>query len=241
MTRSPGPDSNAGGISADSADPADDWSHVPRNLARIRAAIGEAAQRAGRDPQGVTLVAVTKTVPLAGIRAAITAGQALFGENRVQEGLPKLEALRDTDARFHFIGQLQTNKVKRAVAFAMIESVDSVRLAQAIDRRAARPLPVLLEVNVTGEAGKSGFSPDAVADALAAIRPLPHLDVRGLMTVAPLTADPEQVRPVFRRLRALGDALGLKSLSMGMTNDFHVAIEEGATMVRIGRAIFGDR
>ena len=217
------------------------WEHVGRNLLHLREQIAEAAERAHRDPAEVELVAVTKTVPPEGIRAAAAAGQSVFGENRVQEALPKIEALRGAGARFHLVGHLQTNKAKRATAFDMIESVDSVRVAEALDRHLSKPLRILLEVNVAQEASKHGFTADDLADALAVIGPLPHIKVEGLMTVAPLEAEPESVRPVFRELRRLGDQYGLAILSMGMTNDFPVAIAEGATMVRIGRAIFGDR
>ena len=217
------------------------WDHVGRNLQHLREQIAEAAERAHRDPAEVQLVAVTKTVPLEGIRAAAEAGQTIFGENRVQEALPKIEALQSAGARFHLVGHLQTNKAKRATAFDMIESVDSVRVAVALDRYLSKPLRVLLEVNVAQEASKHGFAADDLADALAVMAPLPHIKVEGLMTVVPLVAEPEAVRPIFRQMRQLRDEHGLATLSMGMTNDFPVAIAEGATMVRIGRAIFGDR
>lgn len=217
------------------------WHHVPRNLARIQASMAAAAERGGRDPASVRLVAVSKTFPVDAVRAALDAGHTLFGENTVQEGLVKVDALADTQARFHLIGHVQTNKAKHAAAFAMVESVDSVRVARAISRRLRAPLPVLLEVNVAAEASKHGFAPEETAEALVEIATLPRIEVRGLMTVAPLVADAEDVRPVFRALRELRDALGLAELSMGMTNDYPVAIEEGATAVRIGRAIFGDR
>lgn len=221
------------------------WDHVAGNLARIRESIADAARQAGRDASEVELVAVSKTVPLEGIQAAIDAGQTLFGENRIQEALPKLEALGRSaagqGAAFHLIGHLQSNKARHASAFAMVESVDSVKLARAISRRSHDHLEILLEVNVAGEASKDGFRPDEVEPALREIQALPNLDVRGLMTVAPLAADPEDVRPHFRRLRELRDAFGLDALSMGMTNDYEIAIAEGATLVRIGRAIFGER
>ena len=219
----------------------DSWDHVPRNLALIGASIREAAERADRDPAGVELVAVSKTVPSAGLRAAIAADQRLFGENRVQEAIPKIEALSPEGGQFHLVGHLQTNKARHAPLFDMVESIDSVRVATAVSRRLAERLPVLLEVNMAGEENKSGFAADDVKSALAEIRALPHLDVRGLMTIAPLVVDPEEARPYFRGLRQLGETLGLAALSMGMTNDYRVAIEEGATIVRIGRAIFGDR
>ncbi len=228
-----------------------DWTHVAGNLATVRARIAAAAQAAGRDPAEVELVAVSKTFRVAALKAAIAAGQTVFGENRVQEALPKIEALAGIAGpdgarpRFHLVGHLQTNKARQAGAFDMIESVDSLRLAVALERRLPRPMPVLLEVNVAGEASKHGFAPDEVGEALAAIAPLAKLDVVGLMTVAPLVAEAEAVRPVFRELRRLRDAeagrLGMGHLSMGMSNDFQVAIAEGATIVRLGRAIFGDR
>ena len=228
-----------------------EWEHVAGNLATVRARIAAAAEAAGRDPGGVELVAVSKTFPVAALQAAIAAGQTLFGENRVQEALPKIEALAGiagpdgAPPRFHLVGHLQTNKARQAGAFDMIESVDSLRLAVALERRLPRPMPVLLEVNVAGEASKHGFAPDEVGPALAAIAPLAKLDVVGLMTVAPLVAAAESARPVFRELRRLRDVeaqrLGAGHLSMGMSNDFQVAVTEGATIVRLGRAIFGDR
>lgn len=217
---------------------------IPDNLARLRERIVEACERAGRTPDEVTLVAVTKGFPAAVVAEAYDAGLRDFGENRVQEAAPKIEALAASgrSPRWHLVGHLQTNKVKPAVGlFAILHSVDSVRLAQAISRHAREVVPILLEVNVAQEASKFGFSPQELPSALDEIARLPNLNVRGLMTVAPLTDDPETVRPVFRRLRELRDAAGLEELSMGMTDDFEVAIEEGATMVRVGRAIFGPR
>ena len=233
----------------DSSSP--EWEHVAGNLTAVRARIAAAAAAAGRDPADIELVAVSKTFPVAALRAAMAAGQTVFGENRVQEALPKIEALAGTTGpggaspRFHLVGHLQTNKAKHGWAFDMIESVDSLRLAAALERRLPRPAPVLLEVNVAGEASKHGFAPGEVGPALTVIAPLAKLDVVGLMTVAPLAAEAESVRPVFRELRRLRDAeadrLGPGHLSMGMSDDFQVAIAEGATIVRLGRAIFGDR
>jgi pyridoxal phosphate enzyme (YggS family) len=193
-------------------------------------------------------------MPVSRILEAYEAGQRLFGENRVQEGVEKVETLRGQapDVRWHLIGHLQSNKVKAAVEhFDVLESVDSLRLAEKLDERAAlrdRRLPVLLEVNVAGEESKSGFSVAALRQDWPGLFQLRHLDVCGLMTVAPLAADPEAVRPVFRALRELRDELRdtsgrteLRELSMGMSGDFEVAIEEGSTIVRVGRAIFGDR
>ncbi len=230
------------------------------NIARVRERIAAAARRVGRDPQEITLVAVTKTVPADRIRAAWELGVTDFGENRVQEAVAKIplvipegEAETGRPApRWHMIGHLQRNKVKRVIPlFDIIHSVDSVRLAREIDRRAGRAekvMPVLLEVNVAGEATKYGFAPEEVLPAVEEIKELPHLEIQGLMTVPPIAEDPEEVRPHFRRLRELRDELARRfpslnwhHLSMGMTDDFEVAIEEGATMVRIGRAIFGER
>ena len=203
-----------------------------------------ACRQAGRSPDEVTLVGVSKGMPASRVAEAHAAGLQDVGENRVQEAAAKIEALaaQGVRPRWHLVGHLQTNKAKTVTGlFAILHSVDSVRLAQALSRRAREPLPILLEVNVAQEASKFGFTPQEVASALRSIVDLPNLDVRGLMTIAPQTDQPESVRPVFQRLRELRDELGLRELSMGMTNDFEVAIEEGATMVRVGRAIFGER
>ena len=217
---------------------------IERNVQKVRARIDRACEKVGRSPEEVTLVAVTKTAAPPAIRAAFQAGITHFGENRVQEAESKLEQLSDMRAHvtWHMIGHLQTNKAKKAVEiFDIIQSVDSLRLAEALSQRLERKLPILIEVNVSGEATKSGYAPAEVPQALTEIRSLPNTAIKGLMTIAPLVSDPEEVRPVFRRLRELRDSLGLDGLSMGMTDDFEVAIEEGATMVRIGRAIFGER
>jgi pyridoxal phosphate enzyme (YggS family) len=217
---------------------------IAENLARVRERIAAACRRAGRAPDEVTLVGVSKGFPAEAVREACAAGLQDMGENRVQEAAGKIEALGALGVRphWHLIGHLQTNKAKTASElFAIIHSVDSLRLAQAINRRARDPVPILLEVNVAQEASKFGFVAEDLAPALSAIGALPGLEVRGLMTIAPLTDNPETVRPVFGTLREMRDSLGLKDLSMGMTDDFEVAIEEGATMVRVGRAIFGER
>ena len=214
---------------------------IPERLAAARASVSEAAERAGRDPAGIRLIAVSKTFPADAIRAAFDAGQRDFGENRVQEGLAKIAELGGLDADIHLIGTLQRNKARHAGAFASVQSIDSIRLAEAVSRRLDRELEVLLEVNVAGEQSKSGFAPADLPVALPAIQALPNLNVAGLMTIAPIVADPEEARPVFRRLRELRDRLGLRELSMGMSSDYAVAVEEGASMVRIGRAIFGER
>ena len=203
-----------------------------------------ACRQASRSPDEVTLVGVSKGMPASRVAEAHAAGLQDVGENRVQEAADKIEALaaQGVRPRWHLVGHLQTNKAKTVTGlFAILHSVDSFRLAQALSRRAREPLPILLEVNVAQEASKFGFTPQEVASALRSIVDLPNLDVRGLMTIAPQTDQPESVRPVFQRLRELRDELGLRELSMGMTNDFEVAIEEGATMVRVGRAIFGER
>jgi pyridoxal phosphate enzyme (YggS family) len=220
---------------------------IAANVAEIRARIAAVATRAGRDPAGITLIAVSKTFPAAAVAAALAAGVRDIGENRVQEGEAKraeVEAMTGGAGRpvWHLIGHLQTNKVRPALqSFDMIHSIDSIRLAEAINRSAAAPVDVLIEVNAGGEASKFGFIPDEVSQAITQLSRFEHLRLRGLMTVAPAVDDPELVRPVFRRLRALRDAAGLVELSMGMSHDYEVAIEEGATMVRVGRAIFGER
>ena len=188
------------------------------------------------------MVAVAKGFPPEAVREAYAAGLRHFGENRVQEAAAKRPLLADLDITWHLVGHLQTNKVKKALQlFDIVHSLDSLPLAQELSRRAQGPLPVLLEVNVAGEASKFGLAPEQVPAAAQAIARLPHLELVGLMTVAPMASDPEEVRPVFRRLRELAQALGLPHLSMGMSDDFEVAVEEGATMVRLGRAIFGPR
>ena len=215
---------------------------IAERLAIVRQRLARAAERAGRSPAEVTIVAVGKSFPTQAIEEAAAAGVAHVGENRVQEAAAKIPTLHHLPLTWHMVGHLQTNKAKTALElFDIIQSMDSLRLAEVLSRHAERAIPVLLEVNVAGEASKFGFSPQEVLPAAEAVARLPHLDVRGLTTVAPLVSDLEEVRPVFRELRRLRDALGLAELSMGMSDDFEVAIEEGATMVRIGRAIFGER
>lgn len=223
-------------------------SAIAERYRAVRRAVADAADAAGRDPDEVTIVAVTKNVGVAEIRQAIAAGIRDFGENRVQEFLGKYGLF--PDVRWHFIGTLQSNKVKDVVGRAvLIHSVDSVDLLARIDRIASERgvvQPVLLQVNVSGEATKHGFRPDDVEDALRAAAGMGNVRVDGLMTIAPL-ARPEQVRWVFRGLADLFASLSalrfngieMRELSMGMTNDFRVAIEEGATIIRVGRAIFG--
>ncbi|MGA2286277.1 MAG: YggS family pyridoxal phosphate-dependent enzyme [Dehalococcoidia bacterium] len=217
---------------------------IADNLRRLRDRVDAACRRAGRSPADVTVVSVSKGFPVDAVVAAWEAGLRDVGENRVQEAAAKLPAAIARGAAFrrHLVGHLQTNKVKTALdLFDIIQSVDSLRLAEAISRTAAKPVSVLLEVNVAGEASKYGLKPDDVPQTLERIRSLPNIDVVGLMTVAPAASDAEQVRPAFRRLREMAETLGLAELSMGMSDDFEVAVEEGATMIRIGRAIFGPR
>jgi pyridoxal phosphate enzyme (YggS family) len=215
---------------------------IAGRLTRVRARIAAACERAGRAPQSVTLIAVSKGFGAGAIGEAVAAGVTDIGENRVQEAVdkrPQLEGL--TALTWHMIGRLQTNKVKTALGlFDVIHSVDSLRLAEAISNRALSNVPVFLEVNVSQEPTKTGFSMQELPDAFRSARHL-HLDIRGLMTIAPLSDDPADARPVFRDLRLAAHGLGLAGLSMGMTDDYEVAIEEGATHVRIGRAVFGER
>jgi hypothetical protein len=228
---------------------------IASNLSEIRERMAQAAHRAGRDPAEVALMAVSKTHPPSAIREAISAGQTLFGENRVQEFAAKREALgaHAADAKFHLIGHLQSNKAARAVdLFDSIDTVDSLRLAERLNQEAerlARRLDVLIEINIGGESAKSGVDPasDELHSLLKAQPRLPNLAIRGLMTVPPFSEDPEGARLFFRRLRQLRDqlraatGLPLDELSMGMSHDFEVAIEEGSTCVRVGTAIFGAR
>jgi pyridoxal phosphate enzyme (YggS family) len=210
-----------------------------------------AARRAGRDPASVTLVAVSKTVPLDRLRGIEAAGIADLGENRIQEAVAKIEAL-GTAFRWHLIGHLQRNKARRAVElFDLIHSIDSLELATTLNRHAqsaGKHQRVLLQVNVAGEASKGGFSPAGVREAAEELARLSYLQPEGLMTIAPLGADEHRLRAVFGALRDLHcdlaghfDRLTWRHLSMGMTDDFELAIEEGATLVRIGRAVFGER
>ena len=217
---------------------------IDENVQEVQRRIASACERAGRSPGEVTMVAVTKTVDAASMEAAFKAGIRHFGENRVQEAKPKIEQLARLKAEvtWHMVGHLQTNKAKTAsTIFDIIHSVDSLRLAEMLDSSAQKKLPILIQVNVSAEETKGGFGPAEVGDAVGRMAKLPNLRIEGLMTIAPWAAEPEQARPAFRRLRELRDALGLTHLSMGMTDDFEVAIEEGATILRIGRAIFGER
>ncbi len=222
------------------------------DLETVRARIAEAARRAGRDPAAITIVAVTKGHPIAAAREALTAGLPDIGESRVQEALEKMAAWPDAPVRWHLIGHLQRNKAKHAVGrFALIHSLDSVRLAEAVDKEgaAAGLVPdVLVQVNVVREPQKSGVAPEQAELLVARVAGLPHLKLCGLMTMAPLTGDVALQRETFRGLRELRDRLTvdlrlstLNVLSMGMSNDFEIAVEEGATMLRLGTVLFGER
>ncbi len=220
------------------------------NLENVRQRIDAACKRAGRVPESVTLMAVSKGQPPEVVRAAADLGLGLFGENRVQEGKAKI-GLCPTRLQWHLIGHLQSNKCRDAVHFfKMIQSVDSLALAQEVNKwadKSAKTMPILLEVNIAGESSKFGYPPEQLLAELSQVNALNKIEIHGLMTVAPWAADPEKVRPIFRKLRGLKQQceqiLGapLPHLSMGMTGDFEVAIEEGATLVRIGTALFGER
>jgi pyridoxal phosphate enzyme (YggS family) len=226
---------------------------IRENLAAIRARMAAAATRAGRAPESVTLVAVSKYVSVERIAEAMAAGQELFGENYLQEAEEKIARL-PSSLKWHCIGHLQSNKAKAAATlFHMVETVDRIKLARALDRHAAEAglvLPVLIQVNVGREPQKAGVLPEEAAALLGEMRELAHLEVRGLMTMPPFFDQPEAARPYFRALRELAQALASKGvlgghgaieLSMGMSGDFEVAIEEGATLVRVGTALFGAR
>ena len=222
------------------------------NLQKVQDNIAAACKRAGRDPSEVTLVAVSKTKPVELLMEAYEAGQRVFGENKVQEILEKCGRM-PSDVRWHMIGHLQRNKVRQVIGqVEMIHSVDSLRLAQTIEQEAAkigRVIPVLIEVNVAEEDSKFGVTLDQAIPLIDQVSRMEHINVRGLMTIAPFVDDAEKNRPVFRKLYKLGVDILEKNmnnvtmgvLSMGMTNDYIVAVEEGATMVRVGTGIFGER
>lgn len=227
-------------------------SNVDVHVIAVQERMRQAALRADRDPEGITLVAVTKTLPAGRVQEAVASGIRHLGENRVQEAKAK-KPLVAGDVAWHLIGHLQTNKAKQAVQlFDWVHSLDRPDLAEELHRRAlaeGRRLPVLVQVNVAREASKSGVDPDNLVSLVRLAARLDGLEVRGLMTIAPLVPDPEDVRPVFRRLAEMAgelrqlavDGVRMEHLSMGMSGDFEVAIEEGATMVRLGTALFGER
>lgn len=225
---------------------------IAQNIAAVKARIAEACERVGRNPSAVKLIAVSKTVGVPQIREAVSAGVSAIGENRVQEAWRKFQEVAvETD--WHMIGHLQTNKVRQVLKFAtLIHTVDSLRLANEIQvqaQRLDRKIAVLLQVNISGEASKFGFGLDEVVDVVPEVRLLPNLSLQGLMTIGAHVNDPSYIRTGFSALRELrdklemeqGSGLVLPELSMGMTNDFELAVEEGSTMVRIGRSIFGER
>jgi pyridoxal phosphate enzyme (YggS family) len=229
------------------------WDHVRENLGVVQERITAAARRAGRRAEEITLIAVSKTHPAEAIRAAYEAGARHFGENRVQEWEGKLGGVMELGATWHLIGHLQSNKAARAAkAFASVDSVDDFGLAERLDRAraelgAAQKLRVLLEVRVAQEETKNGVEPDGLPRLIGGIGTLAHLELAGLMCIPPFFENPEQVRPYFRRLHELREDLrsrtgnGLPVLSMGMSHDFEVAIEEGASEIRLGTALFGAR
>jgi PLP dependent protein len=226
---------------------------LTKSIEAIQLRIGQACLRAGRSPADVTLVAVAKTFPAAAVAEAVSAGVADVGENYVQELLQKRAQLAGREIRWHFIGHLQTNKVKYIIEWIhLIHAVDRIEVAQEIDRRAGRAgriINMLVEVNTTGEQSKFGVAPEMTLPFIRSLARYPNIDVAGLMTIGPFLPDPEGSRPMFRRLKGLCEEakrLGqpnasMRYLSMGMTGDFEVAVEEGATHVRIGTAIFGSR
>ena len=226
---------------------------ITENLTRVRRRIEQAAARCGRDPTSVRLLAVSKTVSAANVKEAIDAGIHLLGENYIQEAREKIDALMGSPAAWHFIGHLQTNKARFAVElFDLIHSVDSIKLARALDKQARRQgkiQPILIQVNIAEEKSKSGITEDAAPQLIRQVSRCGNLSVRGLMTMPPFFNAPEKVRPYFRALRQLATRIeamnieraAMTELSMGMTGDFEVAIEEGATIVRVGTAIFGER
>jgi PLP dependent protein len=228
---------------------------LKNNIENVRQKIATAAQKSGRNPQDIKLIAVTKTVPAEIVEQAIVAGVADIGENRVQEAMPKIELLKQKypQITWHMIGHLQRNKVRQSLElFDIIQSVDSQRLAQELDKKAQelnKVIPVLIEVNISGEASKNGVPADRTIDLIESFAGLKHIRVEGLMTIPPWSEDPEQARPYFKHLKNLFEQIKilkipqveLKYLSMGMSDDFVVAIEEGANLVRVGRAIFGKR
>jgi pyridoxal phosphate enzyme (YggS family) len=229
---------------------------IAENIVAVRERINAAARSAGRNSDEITLIAISKTFPAESIREAYASGLRIFGESRVQEFAGKAEALNDLqNVEWHMIGHLQTNKAAKAVQlFHTVDSVDSLHLAEKLNsaaQAAGKNLPALVEINVGGEAAKTGIAPDSqeLENILQTASRLTHLEIRGLMTVPPFTENPEGARPIFQRLRQLRDqiaarnlpSVSMKVLSMGMSHDFEVAIEEGSTCVRVGTAIFGER
>jgi pyridoxal phosphate enzyme (YggS family) len=223
---------------------------IEKNLSQVRERMERAAARTGRDPGEIRLIAVSKTVPIERIKEAIAAGAMIFGENYVQEARHKIEEIGRTGIQWHFIGHLQTNKAKYAVKlFDLIHSVDSIKVARALDTRAAaegKVMDCLIEANISQEESKFGITSEHTLTLAQEMTKLKNISLKGLMTMPPYFDDPESSRPYFIALRQLKEVMAregipLSELSMGMTTDFEVAIEEGATIVRVGRAIFGER
>ncbi|HXI09330.1 MAG TPA: YggS family pyridoxal phosphate-dependent enzyme [Thermodesulfobacteriota bacterium] len=223
---------------------------ISENMVSVMGRISKAARKVGRQPDEVQLVAVTKTVETKRVKEAVQAGARVFGENYVQEAAEKIAKVKDAATRWHFIGHLQKNKAKLAVEmFDMIQTVDSPGLATELNKKAKKPLDVLIEVNLAREKTKTGVDAEGAVKLARAFKDFPNLRLKGLMTIPPVTETPEGSRPYFVALRRLAERINkeripgvfLKELSMGMSNDFEVAIEEGATMVRVGTAIFGER
>ncbi len=225
---------------------------IEKNIRGVLDRVALVCERCKRDPQSVRLVAVSKTVAIDQIAAAVAAGVTMIGENRVQEAWQKYQSA-NFEASWHMIGHLQTNKVKRALQFvAMIQSVDSIKLARALNAEAeklGREIPILVQVNCSGEESKFGLAPEDTLPAIRDMSTLPRVQIQGLMTIGAHSLDTAKIRHSFRRLRNLRDTIiasnldgvEMKELSMGMTGDFEIAVEEGATLIRIGRSIFGDR
>ena len=217
---------------------------ISHNIIKVQHRIAMACDRSCRSVSDIRIVAISKNFPVSAIRMAYECGLRDFGENRVQEASKKFQELTDMGLQidWHLVGHLQTNKVKNALEiFNIIQSVDSLKLAQCINDCATKKVPILIQVNISGEETKYGFSDKDIIPAIKVIQKLRNININGLMTIAPLVANQEDVRHVFRKLSQLNTSLGFKELSMGMTDDFEVAIEEGATSIRIGRAIFGER
>lgn len=225
--------------------------YIEENLQQIQATIQASCERAGRSAADVHIVAVTKYVSLETTRAALTAGIRHIGESRTQDALPKWEAIGAKAATWHFIGHLQTNKVREMVGrFTYVHSLDRLSLAKELNKRGEQngiTTHCMVQVNISGEETKHGLAPEEASDFLAAVCDMPHIDVCGFMTMAPYVEDPEETRSVFRGLRELRDRmriqypdLPLKHLSMGMSNDYHIAVEEGATFIRLGSTLVGD-
>lgn len=223
---------------------------ISENLVKVTERLVKAARKAGRDPSEITLIAVTKTLDVKKVREAVKNGLRVFGENYIQEAQEKIKKIKNGAKKWHFLGHLQKNKVKYAVElFDCIHTVDSPGLAVEINKKAKKPIDILMQVNISGEKTKSGIAPDKAVELARSISGLKNLRLRGLMAIPPLFENPEQTRPFFVTLRRLAERINrqhipgifLRDLSMGMSADFDVAIEEGATMVRVGSAIFGPR